>query len=55
MSRVERFMNHLNISLINFVDEQLLRLISDHARRAKTPMIILCAAGLVAGAIGMPG
>jgi hypothetical protein len=48
-------LQQLEISLINFVDRELLTKVNGAIRRLKGPNIVLAIACLFGGAIGMPG
>ena len=55
LMRAQMELQQLEISLINFVDRELLTKVNQSIRRLKGPNILLALACLFGGAIGMPG
>lgn len=55
LMRAQAELQILDISLINFVDKPLLETLNKWIKRKRVSMIILMAALIVGGAIGMPG
>ena len=55
LMRAQMELQQLEISLINFVDRELLIKVNGAIRRLKGPNIVLALACLFGGAIGMPG
>jgi len=55
LMRAQMELQQLEISLINFVDRELLQKVNHATRRLKGPNIALSLACLFGGAIGMPG
>ena len=55
LMRAQMELQQLEISLINFVDRELLMKVNGAIRRLKGPNIVLALACLFGGAIGMPG